>query len=241
MNERGSQLVKSLTDIGWDRYYQAEQAGWVIYLEGPTDLEILRAFAVTLDHEKAIKALARPFVHYVAADQPQKARDHFYGLREAKPGLAGIAIYDRLDRQLQQGQPLSEQMWRRREIENYFCTENVLLAYARHDRPDDLFGQAEGERRAGAMAIAIREVVQALETLDRPQMKPWSPDIKATDDFLEPVFKKFFAELELPILMRKTGYHQLASLLPRGEMDPEIKQKLDDIVAVAEQTQTTKE
>ena len=37
-----------------------------------------------------------PYVHYVA-NQPRKAQDHFYGVREAKPDLVGIAIYDRLD------------------------------------------------------------------------------------------------------------------------------------------------
>ena len=35
-------------------------------------------------------------MHYVA-NQPRKAQDHFYGVREAKPDLVGIAIYDRLD------------------------------------------------------------------------------------------------------------------------------------------------
>lgn len=230
LNERGSQLIKSLTDIGWDQYYQAEQTGWALYLEGPTDLEILRAFAVTLNYKQAIQALARPFVHYVATNLPQKARDHFYGLREAKPDLVGIAIYDRLDKPLKEDQTLVERMWQRREIENYFCTQSVLLAYARQDQPDDLF-------RNSAMTDAIQEVVQALETLDRPEMKPWSTDIKATDEFLEPIFKKFFAKLELPILMRKTDYHQLARMLPSDEMDPEIKQKLDAIVTVAERAQ----
>jgi hypothetical protein len=40
-----------------------------------------------------------------------------------------------------------EVMWQRREIENYFCREEALLAFARHAQPDDLFGHAERERR----------------------------------------------------------------------------------------------
>lgn len=235
LNDRTSQVVKSLTEIGWDKYYQAEQTGWVLYLEGPTDLEILRALADTLKHEQALQALARPFVHYISTNLPENARKQFYGLRDAKPDLVGIAIYDRLEKQLHNDPTLVEHMWQRREIENYFCTPSVLMAYARGDQPDDLFGKAESERRIRAMTEAIEEVVQALETLDRFEMKPWSPDIKVTDDFLEPVFKKFFAKLNLPILIRKTNYHQLAKLLRPDEIDSEITQKLDAIVTVANQ------
>lgn len=241
LNDRGSQVLKALSDIGWDQYYQSEQTGWVLYLESAADLEILRAFAATLGHERAMEILARPFVHYVAANLPQKCRDHFYGLREAKPDLVGIAIFDRLDKELAPDGALVEMMWTRREIENYFCTEQVLMAYARNDQADDLFGQAEAARRAEAMRESIKEVVQALETLDKPDMKPWSDDIKASDVFLDPVFKKFFQKLGLPLLLRKTDYHVLARLLPKEQMGPEIAEKLDAIVRVAQRAAPAEE
>ena len=41
MDDRGQQVVKSLKEIGFEQYYQAEQTGWVLYLEGSTDLAIL--------------------------------------------------------------------------------------------------------------------------------------------------------------------------------------------------------
>ena len=84
-----------LKAIGFDQYYLADLNGWVLYLEGSTDLAILEAFAETLKH-RAIEALRRPFVHFVA-NQPHKAKEHFYGLREAKPNLEGVLITDRLD------------------------------------------------------------------------------------------------------------------------------------------------
>ena len=108
------------------------------------------------------------------------------------------------------------------------------MAYARNDLEDDLFGQAEAERRTKAMEDSIQEVVQALETLDKPSMKPWSTDIKASDDFLDPVFKKYFQKLDLPLLLRKTDYHVLARLLSKEQVAIEIAEKLDAIVAVAE-------
>ena len=85
IDDRGSQLLKSLKSIGFEQYSQAEQRGWVLYLEGSTDLAILQAFAEKLDHP-ARDILKRPFVHYVE-NQPQKARKHFRGLREAKADL----------------------------------------------------------------------------------------------------------------------------------------------------------
>jgi energy-coupling factor transporter ATP-binding protein EcfA2 len=225
-----SQIVKALRDIGFDQYYQAEQTGWVLYLESSTDLSILRAFAKLLGHP-AQEFLERPFVHYVETNLPQRARDHFNGLREAKEDLMGVAIFDRLERELQTGAPLEETMWRRREIENYFCTEDALLAYARHDLPDDLFGQAEGREREQAMCEAISEVTQALKTLNRPE--PWSIDVKASDEFLEPLLKKFFEKLGLRLQLRKSEYHVLASLMSKEKLDPEVREKLDAIVAVA--------
>jgi hypothetical protein len=229
IDDRGSQVLKALRDIGFDQYYQAEQTGWVLYLENATDLAILQEFAKSLNHE-AQSFLARPFVKYAETNLPQKARDHFGGLSEAKNDLVGIAIFDRLDKNLQVTDALNEMMWRRREIENYFCREDVLLAYARHDQPDDLFGRTEAVRREKTMREAIDEVTKALEIDDK---SPWSPDVKATDEVLDRVFKLFFKKLDLPLQLRKSEYHVLASLMPREELDGEITEKLDAIVTMA--------
>lgn len=230
--EHTAQVVKSLAEIGWDQYVQAEQTGWVLYLEGALDLEILRVFARTLGHGGALQALERPFVHY-AGNIPSRCRDHFYGLREARTDLLGVAIFDRLDKELQAGTPLQEMMWRKREIENYFCMQEVLAAYARHDPHGDLFS----EMGARAMEEAITEVVKALQTLEtQGKPGPWSDDIKASDDFLDPVFKLYFKKLSLPVLLRKTDYHELARLLPKERIDPEVVEKLDAIASVAKQS-----
>ncbi len=229
IDDRGSQVLKALRDIGFEQYYQAEETGWVLYLENATDLAILQEFAKSLDHE-AQHFLARPFVKYVETNLPQKARDHFHGLREAKSDLVGIAIFDRLDKELQAEAALVEMMWRRREIENYFCREEVLLAYARHDQPDDLFGRAEIEQRERAMREAIAEVTKYLEI---DELAPWSPDVKASDEVLDRVFRLFFKKLRLPLQLRKSEYHVLAGLVPREKLDGEITEKLDAIVTVA--------
>src|ERR1035437_580676 len=192
IDDRGQQVIKALTDIGFDQYYQAELKGWALYLEGSTDLAILQAFAQTLKHPAA-RVLDRPFVHYLTTNLPNRAREHFFGIQEAKPDLVGFALFDRIDKPLADNTPLTETMWQKREIENYLCQESVLLAYARHDQPDDLFGRAEADRRVQTMSECINQITTALQTLGRPN--PWSADVKASDDFLNPLFDLFFQKI----------------------------------------------
>jgi ABC-type taurine transport system ATPase subunit len=227
IDDRGSQVVKALKEIGFEQYYQAETTGWVLYLEGSTDLAMLQAFAERLGHP-AQALLERPFVHYVG-NQPQKARDHFYGLREAKPDLVGCAIYDRLDSQLAVDINLREQMWRRRELENYLCQPETLLAFAEtrgREQHGDLFANAWRE----SMSKSIDEIHAALKALGKPD--PWGGDVKASDDFLQPLFKKFYESLGLVDLMRKTDYHTLAPFVPVNAINAEITEKLNIIVEV---------
>ena len=63
---------------------------------------------------------------------------------------------------------------------------------------------------------------------------PWDRDLKASDEFLAPLFKAYFERLGLPNLMSKKNSYELAHCVPEAEIDPEIGDKLDAIAAVAE-------
>lgn len=232
LNSRASQLLKALRDIGFEDYYLAEETGWVLYLEGATDLAMLYAFAASLAHP-AQKHLERPFVRYVG-NQPLRAQDHFHALREAKPELVGIGIFDRLEKDLPEDPWLKLTMWRRRELENYLCSRRALLAFAEdmgRRREGELFSQAWRED----MEQAINDVETALQVLGK---EPWSADIKASDEFLAPLFSRFGEIRGVPELLTKTDYHALAAFVGADELDPEIVQTLDAIASVAEQART---
>ena len=235
IDDRGSQVLKALREIGFDQYYQAEQTGWALYVEGSTDLSILQAFARRLGHEGASRALERPFVRYVG-NQPQAVRGHFHGLREALPELRGAALFDRLESAPPDMAPIECLTWTRREIENYVCTRTTLEAYAAASAPDaapwPLFTTAEADRRLRAMRESIGEIESALKTLGKGS--PWDADVKASDEFLDPLFQSYFRKLGLPNLMAKKNYHELVEHVPDGEIDPEIGEKLDAIAQVAE-------
>jgi len=241
IDDRGSQVVKALREIGFDQYYQAEQTGWVLYLEGATDLAILQAFAETLDHP-AREHLERPFVHYVA-NQPQLARNHFHGLREAKPDLVGVALFDKIDAPLQANGPLREICWRRREIENYLCFPEVLESYATTSAAEQsdgpLFTRSEADRRRTAMRQCVEDLVPPVALRDRGD--PWWTTTKASDEFLDRLFAAYFDRLGLDNLMRKRNYHELARLVPKELIDAEVREKLDAIAEVAGQAKPRRE
>ena len=228
---RGSQLLKSLRTIGFEQYYQAQQQGWVLYLEGATDLAILRAFAEKLSHD-AVVVLERPYVHYVG-NQPTEARKHFYGLREAKPDLVGFCLFDRISDQLQTPPELIEYAWQKRELENYIVfSRQVLVDWARAEAEERIGGPLFSGPWVSTMEERITEIESARATLR--QESPWSPDIKVTDDFLDGLFETFFEKLEMPNLMQKTNYHTLVQYLPAEQIDPEVTKVLDAILEVAE-------
>lgn len=226
IDDRGSQVLKALRDIGFEQYYLAEETGWVLYLEGSSDLAILRAFAERLHHE-AQEALERPFVTYVA-NQPRKAQEHFYALREAKPDLVGIAIFDRLDMALPADPNLVQRMWRRRELENYLCQRETLLAFA-EDQGKQL-GDLFGYQWRQTMEQALTEVEEALQTLGK---NPWGADIKASDEFLAPLFRQFYKLLGLPNQMAKSNYHLLARYVEAEALDDDVRRMLDAIAEAA--------
>ncbi len=227
---RGSQFLKSLGTIGSEHYYQAQLRGWVLYLEGATDLPVLQAFAKKLKHPVQ-SVLETPYVYYVG-NQPREARNHFYGLREAKPDLVGFCLFDRIDRKLRSRPELTEYSWYCREIENYIVSsKQVLINWARNAASEHTGDTLSSEGCVSIMEEQITEIEKARETLG--QESPWSPKTKVSTDFLDPLFASFYKKLELPNLMQKTNYHTLVQYVPAEQIDPEVTDVLDAILEVA--------
>lgn len=233
VDDRISQLRKSLLQFGFEHYVQAEQTGWVLYLEGSTDLAQLQAYAMRTGRESAARALERPFVQYVG-NQMQRARSHFHAIRESKPDLRGIAVLDDFTEE-QSHRELRCTGWRKREIENYLCTRRTLEAYAdwlaRKTAAGPLFEHPLVERYQRAMRESIDEIEEAMARLGRGS--PWNETVKVSDDFLIPLFDAFFKKLAMPNLMPKNGFYRLVEHIPDDEIDGEIIEKLDAIAEVA--------
>jgi hypothetical protein len=154
-------IRNSLKHFGTSHYLKARERGYLLYVEGSTDIDMLRAFAERLEHPVVDTWDERINVFYVQNNYPSQhldaelerveggfgvtPRDHFNGLRSLLPGLRGLAILDN------DGRPRSQQsmasdpalkiaFWKRYEIENYFVSPALLREFASsHYREDDLF------------------------------------------------------------------------------------------------------
>ena len=227
-----AQVRKALESIHMADYYLAEQKGWMLYVEGSTDLAILRRLAQRLEHPaREVLSDSIP-VYYLSNNKPQEARDHFQGLREAKSNLAGIALFDRLDKELHTGSQLTECMWSRREIENYITTPASLRAYVQQGlRGNDLIDEAERKTRLATLELCVEELTNALRVTQKPD--PWGGEIKVTDDFLDPLFANYYQRLGIPQQTFKRDYHGLADAIPLDEIPAEVIEILARIAEVA--------
>lgn len=227
---KSSEVVKSLSEIGFEDYYLAETTGFVLYLEGSTDLDVLREFARLLEHD-ALDGLESPFVHYVE-NQPAKARRHFDGLREAKPDLIGFALFDRLDRlDFPIEGDLRQQMWTRREIENYLLPIRTLVRFAQRRGASvfegPLLSESESQRWGDAMEAALEDRVPPAAFRDATDAY-WDTT-KVSDELLTPVLRRFFGNLSLYNDMPKAKYYELVRHLNPDEVHPDVVAVLDAI------------
>jgi hypothetical protein len=87
----------------------------------------------------------------------------------------------------------------------------------------------------GTMENAVAEVEAAQRSLGRDA---WSADIKASTEVLEPIFRKYFEALKLPMRIRKTNLHELARFIPVPEIPAEVVEMLDLIADIAERAKT---
>ncbi|MBI1792209.1 MAG: AAA family ATPase [Acidobacteria bacterium] len=227
----------ALDTVRYDQYYLAEQTGWVLYLEGRTDLDILKAFAERLNHP-AKDALRAPFLVPVG-NQPSKGREHFNALVEAKPDLQGYLLVDQDAPDLRTRANLKEKKWERREIENYICQPETLESFARDFGQSmaggPLFEQAGADKALESMKRAVEDRVVRAALRDRND--PWWRTVKASDELLDLIFPEFFKGLGLRPDIRKADYHRLVAHIPETLISPEVVEVLDAIWEVARQAQ----
>jgi len=249
-------IRNSLKHFGASHYVKARERGYVLYVEGGTDVDILRAFADRLGHPVAEVWDERINSFYVQNNYPEASmdselerveggfgvtpRDHFKGLRELLPQLKGLAILDNdgRGRESRQEGALQISYWRRYEGENYFVTPELLRKFALdHNRELELF---EGFRPQ------IDQVLNEL-TLDQvfagntADFHTWqsSPaeaarliwDAKTErlkmSSFAEEFFRRLAAQVGGQMLLRKGELHRLIEFAAVDTLPAEVTEKLN--------------
>ena len=100
----------------------------------------LAGLAAQLAGHPAQAALEQPLCHYIGdgPEAAERARWHFYALRELCPSLRGVALYSHpgpQDRMKDAGaSALHEHTWQRGDLDSYYALDEVLLAFAHNER-----------------------------------------------------------------------------------------------------------
>ena len=134
----------SLKHFGAEHYVRARETGHVLYVEGGTDVDMLRAFARKLKHPVAglLEDGGKLNVYYLEDNFPEPERSpeaelqrveggyglsadmHFGALKRMLPDLRGLSIQDNDGKGRTEGAQggLSKLVWKRYEAENYFIS-----------------------------------------------------------------------------------------------------------------------
>jgi hypothetical protein len=203
----------------------------VLYVENYTDLDILREWARILGHSAFDLLTSRAFFWKPAVGETRagaagiRARDHYDALRLIREDLPGLELVDGDARpEIQSteltGHGLQRLRWRRYEIESYLIHPGALARFV--------------ERMVGPGA-APAHVADLKEHLgdNYPPAVVQNPlgnhaflnNTKARTELLRPAL----AAAGLPGLPY-TRYHEIAAAMTRGEIHPEVVEKLDGIM-----------
>ena len=248
-------IRNTLKHFGADHYVKARERGYVLYVEGGTDLDMLRALAERLHHPVAALWDERINSFYVQNNYPIQSleselerveggfgitpKDHFRALRSLVPGLRGVAI---LDNDGQNRQPFQEGglnlvYWRRYEAENYFITPDVLRRFAsEHYQDADLFGGFR-EEIEGVLGQLILERIFGNVEADFQTYRSSAPEVARLlweakterlklSDFAEEFFRRLAAKLRHAMLLKKGELHRLVAYADPQAISSEVGEKL---------------
>jgi predicted ATPase len=250
-------IKESLKSFGAAHYVRARETGHVLYLEGSTDLAMLRAFADHLEHpvRNLIADGSHLNVYYLQDNRPnlgqspeelldavegafgQKAKEHFFALRRILPDLRGLEIIDNDNRGLQPSDEggFTRSPWKRYELENYFVTPQVLLDWAQ-PVVADLFS----DQRLATLDQLILAMIFDGSDSDFANYQAANPATQATlwraqtqtkklSLFAEQYFRHLAKATGGPIMLRKRDFYRLIERCDVNSIDLEVVDKLDAI------------
>ena len=231
-NDERDRLVASLRVLSNADIMQALSVRGILYVEGHTDIDILRAWAAQLRH-RADELLTTEVMWKQTVFQTRqggvgasgvRAREHFGALQLVRDDLPGLELLDGdahpeiRDTEIT-GAGFQRLRWRRYEIESYLVHPNALARFV--------------ETTVGARTAAPH--VEDMLNHMRRELPPGVVDDPLGDHvFLNGT--KARTELLPPLLdaaglhgLPYTRYHEIAQIMLPAEIHPEVFEKLDAI------------
>jgi len=233
-------IKDTLKHFGADHYVKAKDRGYVLYVEGGTDVDMLRALAERLDHSVLRVWDERINTYYVQNNYPGQSwgaeverveggfgatpKEHFFALRSVLSELRGLGILDNDGRNRQSFAEggLEVFYWRRYEAENYFVTPEVLRRFAQSELgASSLFAGFEEEIEAVLAGLVEERVFGgSAEDFAEYRAAPAGAARLVWEARTERLKLSDFAEEFFRQLARRTGGQML---LTRGELHSLVK------------------
>lgn len=111
----------------------AENAQGILYLEGSTDFDLLKAWAGVLDHPLNRWFNGLPFWHNNQGRSPNEARAHFFALKAIRPNLKAVLLLDGDNRNMPDREITADGLtilrWERYEAESYLLHPESLKRF----------------------------------------------------------------------------------------------------------------
>jgi hypothetical protein len=206
----------------------------VLYVEGHTDLSVLREWAKILGHPVAEVLSTRLFWKpTVWESRPGAkgitARDHYDAIRLVKADLPGLVMLDgdddrRIPDTPLTGQGLQRVRWRRYEIESYLIHPAALGRFV-----EKIVGPGVQSEQARKDMLGYLEQTFTAAFLNdsmktNPLIEAYLEQRKAREEVIPPILSAAGIH-GFPY----TRYHEIAALMLPAEIHPEVIEKLDAI------------
>ena len=231
-NAERNRLASSLRVLSNVDMMQAMDVRGILYVEGHTDIDILRAWAARRGHRAetllATEIMWKPTVFQTREEGTGasgiKASEHFGALQLVRDDLPGLELVDGDAHQDIRGTEitgagLQRLRWRRYEIESYLVHEDALARFVA-----STVGAESAPPHVDDMRAYIRRELPPGVIDDPLGDHPFLNGTKARTEILPPILNAAGIH-DLPY----TRYHEIAQVMLPEEIHPEVVEKLDSI------------
>jgi AAA15 family ATPase/GTPase len=249
-------MKNALRTFGIDHYYKAKVLPRILYVEGSTDLDMLKALAKKMNHPAYDILTLKVNYYYTQDTTPEDSlesrldrvngayvnfKQYFHTLKRFVPEFKGIAVFDSDKREVKEeiGEDLAVVYWKNYELENYFIMPEVILDFIAtfYNREGKLF---KPTYHKSMKEIIDRRLLADVFAGDKAQLQEFhnaSKSLRRTllknikmSWFTQQVFEEFSHKEGQTILLKKGEFHQLLEYVKKEDIPKEVSEKLDLLV-----------
>jgi hypothetical protein len=234
-----TRLADSLFVLTQTDVMNALEAPGILYVEGHTDLALLRAWAIKLDHPAKQFLSVTPFWKPLVWEHRRggdgiKSKEHYEALKLVRDDIPALALRDKdleplVPDSTITGQGYQRLRWRRYEIESYLVVPSALERFANTILSTTEIAKAKEDLRAFFVANLLEDATRNLyESPHAPVglLENYLGNTKARTVIIGGALEAMGIRG-----FDYTRYNEIAAEMTPEEIHPEVREKLDLLVA----------